>query len=356
MRRTLGVLSILALLPVLATAVSTQVVWTEDPAVLTRNHFTYAGPGSYYTEDIILRSGQERLYFDMGPAPFLEVKVRITAPYVGQCETVYFSSTTPLQGVIRWPGVPTGAGQYRIEVFCQDATGFSDTYPYDLVIVPAAQRGFRDGSDNTMMLWSGTTAALDQPFLVVEGFDASNINSAGTYYALGSLLFATGRRRGADVMILNFKDGGVDMRQNAAVVNRAIVYLNGIRTGPRRLDVAGLSMGGVVARYALARMESQGIAHNVQRFVSIDAPQQGAVIDHELQRYIKNDLREDNWPENLVSVAAKQLLEFSEFDNSGLHDSFCGDLATMNGDGYPHQTVENVGVAFSTPNPNPDTD
>ena len=39
--------------------------------------------------------------------------------------------------------------------------------------------------------------------------------------------------------------------------------------------VIGYSMGGLIARYALAYMEEQGIAHETRLYVSYDAPQKG---------------------------------------------------------------------------------
>ena len=231
--------------------------------------------------------------------------------------------------------------------------------PFNLFVVPAAQRAFSDGAGSTMVLWEGATSALDSPLLIVEGIDADNVNVESHYYALGSDLFGIGRTRGADVLILDFDDGGADMRLNAAVVGSAIQYVNQIKTGSRKLDVAGVSMGGVIARYALAEMEQDGVEHNVGRFVSLDGPQQGAVMDRELLNW----LHDPPWytfgnigvPANITSTAGKQLLQYNPFDTASpsLHNQFFDELGVLNGDGYPHQTVENVGVSFGSSALNP---
>jgi hypothetical protein len=116
-------------------------------------------------------------------------------------------------------------------------------------------------------------------------------------------------------------------------------------------------MGGVVSRYALAFMEQRGIRTGVSHFLSIDAPEQGATIDSELQNFLKDVpcvLGGVDVPPSIASVAAKQLLTYSAFDGSSpsIQSRFYAELNALNGDGYPDQS-ENVGVAFSTAAVNP---
>ncbi len=350
-------LLLLALLPALLFCIARRShaqTWVETPSLVTAPYVAYAGPGFYITKPIFIRSAQQPMIFDMG-SQYLEARVRVTSPTAGAWQTLYRATGGgSAYGVVQWPGVPTAVGVYDIEFQWKGQSGdWTSPFIYRLYVAPAAHRAFSDGQQNTMVMWQGTTPAIDSPFLAVEGIDAENLNNPASYYFSGLPLFNTGRERGADVLILDFAQGGADMRTNAGVVERAINYLNAIRTGTRRLDVAGLSMGGVVTRYALARMEHYGRAHNVQRFVSVDAPQQGAWIDLSLQTYVFMNVPESEWPPNLISTAGKQLLQFNLFDNYGLHESFFSELNALNGDGYPHQTVENVGVSFGTPNPNP---
>ena len=62
-------------------------------------------------------------------------------------------------------------------------------------------------------------------------------------------------------------------------------------------------------------------------------------------------------PRNITGTAGMQLLVYNPFDEASptLHQQFYAELNALNGDGYPHQTVENVGVSFGTPAPNPET-
>lgn len=152
---------------------------------------------------------------------------------------------------------------------------------------------------------------------------------------------------------MDFADGGASIETNAGVAERAVQYLNSIKTGSRKLDLAGHSMGGVVARYALASMEQRGIAHNVGRYVSLDAPHQGAVLDQQLQQWLKDlvdlgPLDLDDVPPNIRADAGKQFLAPNLLDPSvpSRRQQFAQLLSTTNGDGYPHQTTENIGVSF----------
>jgi len=114
-------------------------------------------------------------------------------------------------------------------------------------------------------------------------------------------------------------------------------------------------MGGVIARYALAKDEENGNSLNVSHFASIDAPQQGAVLDENLQDYL-NDKGVGG--ESLTSLAAKQLLQYNAFDpdrgtSSSIYDQFYSELDGLDGNGYPEDS-KNIGVSFApnTPNPN----
>ena len=61
--------------------------WTDDPAVLTKPYVAFAGPGTYYTRDIAIRSAQEPLVFSTGTCT-LKIEARVVAPYLGQWETL----------------------------------------------------------------------------------------------------------------------------------------------------------------------------------------------------------------------------------------------------------------------------
>src|SRR5690606_18200124 len=117
-----------------------------------------------------------------------------------------------------------------------------------------------------MTLWEGGNSQLDKPFIVIEGFDPTNDNFPEKYYKLGENLFSQARSLGQNMIIFNFAQGGIDMAVNAQHVTDGINYINSIKSGSNKIRVAGVSMGGVIARYALAKAEAAGAALNVSHF------------------------------------------------------------------------------------------
>ena len=320
--------------------------------------------------DFFLRQGQQyiRFYRKAGQSLRAEVIVNGGTPQPLQGETS--------QRYVDWQTPPTALGMHQVVFRWNDYDNWHE-YPIDLFVVPPAVRRFESSEYSTysggglpgtiidrseMLLWTSGTDAYtqqDRPLLVVEGIDADNKNSAATYLALGSntagnrpALFPLSIANGADVSILDFADGGIDMVHNARVVQGAIRYWRDRRSRPTvGLGVVGVSMGGVVARYALAEMEGLGEAHGAAHFVSLDAPQRGAVIDGRLQQDIKALKEGDDdliVPRALSSTAGMQLLPNAAFDDSSpsLHQRFYAQLRALNGGvGYPTQT-DNIGVSF----------
>ncbi len=115
-------------------------------------------------------------------------------------------------------------------------------------------------------------------------------------------------------------------------------------------------MGGPIGRYALAEAEAQGIRLYVSHFLSIDSPQQDAIIPRDFLDYIKENDGGDPRPE-LNSVAAKQMLRYDPYDpsspgNNSMHKIFYNVLNNLNGNGYPHNCI-NIGVSFAPNITNP---
>lgn len=62
--------------------------------------------------------------------------------------------------------------------------------------------------------------------------------------------------------------------------------------------VLGWSMGGIIARYALTKMESEGVDHGASLYVSIDAPHRGAFLPTALEMLVRSiaDLHDEGTP------------------------------------------------------------
>ncbi len=179
------------------------------------------------------------------------------------------------------------------------------------------------------------------PVLFVEGFDPLNENFPARYYELTyDLVNSDLYPNGYEVFILNFNDGGRDMRLNADVILKSLEKIHQLCPN-YKIALAGLSMGGVISRYALAKVEDQNSSHEVGIFLSYDSPQDKAHVSPELQDWIKNQDPNEGaiglLQDNLRSLAAKQLLRYNTYDPEHIEsDNFFGELNNLNNDGYPH--------------------
>ncbi|MFD3762582.1 esterase/lipase family protein [Streptomyces sp. NPDC058622] len=156
--------------------------------------------------------------------------------------------------------------------------------------------GFSSGSSNLDQLWHGLEENGDYRFI--------------------SELHAAGR----DVIILGYTDRTASITSNADTAIECIRRAGAERVGQAKLVVGGFSMGGLVTRYALARMEQDPNLsdHETGLYISYDTPHQGAWFPIAIQAF--THFATDNWGETpgigpvlrqfsalLNSPAAKQM-------------------------------------------------
>ncbi len=170
---------------------------------------------------------------------------------------------------------------------------------------------------------------LDNPIIVLDGFDPGDSrNIPGLYASLsfnGENLADILRTEGYDIIILNAPqyntggkdiDGGADyIQRNAFVLVSLIEEINAQKVGDAELVVLGPSMGGLIARYALAYMEDNAIPHETRLYISFDSPHKGANIPISFQYIINYFAQEVGDPTALALVdqalnspAAKEML------------------------------------------------
>ena len=160
---------------------------------------------------------------------------------------------------------------------------------------------------------------IDRPIIVVEGFDPDNsLGRDDLYSNLNQESFLEDQRaNGFDFIVLNFGDGGTYIQANAFLLVDLIEEVNARKKGGVANVVIGASMGGLVARYALAYMEANGIPHDTSLFVSFDAPQSeyaGANIPLSLQYWLSFFAEFNSTAEEKLALlktpAAEQLLAY----------------------------------------------
>lgn len=153
-------------------------------------------------------------------------------------------------------------------------------------------------SSEAYIIYANGRSYIQQPFIFVEGQDLDEI------YNFKELFFALcdGRptqsntplnqiiSNGYDVIMLNFKNRSTEsMRNNSEVLRRLLKWVNQNKQGTDKLTLSGVSMGGVIARYTLTKMESVYCEdHNVEKYLSLDAPHTGANVPLGLQILTRN--------------------------------------------------------------------
>lgn len=161
--------------------------------------------------------------------------------------------------------------------------------------------------------WQGSTATgyvtvelapghsqLTKPLIVVEGFDPDN---RFNYYSFINRNYGGGinvgintnltlnqaiENEGYDLVFINFANSTDYIQRNAYMVKEVIKWVNGIKIGNEKNVVLGMSMGGLVARYALRNMELNSEIHDTKLYVSHDAPHQGANVPLAYQAMIRH--------------------------------------------------------------------
>ncbi|MFT4062756.1 MAG: hypothetical protein QM642_10425 [Edaphocola sp.] len=83
-----------------------------------------------------------------------------------------------------------------------------------------------------------------------------------------------------DLIYVDWNNGTDYIERNAALLKDLVKWVNdpANKTGSEPNVVWGISMGGLVARYAIKDLEDDGYDHNIRLFISDDAPQLGANV------------------------------------------------------------------------------
>jgi hypothetical protein len=214
---------------------------------------------------------------------------------------------------------------------------------------------------------NGCDHVFDKPIILVEGFDPLNevdaedlkfvINTTG----VGQSFLSTMREQGYDIVYVLFTNTTDFIENNAAVLEEVIQRVNTLKTGTNKNTVIGLSMGGLVARWALRDMENKSIDHQTLNYFSYDSPHQGANVPLGLQAlylsiaadFPQLKTRKDftQVGAGFISKAADEMLVLNANSTNGtavtdIRAAFAKDLIDM---GYPQTTV-NYGISLGRGN------
>ncbi len=248
----------------------------------------------------------------------------------------------------------TSLGAHKLEVnFSTPTAGIIYHREYIVNIIPQSDGFYKDNYCNTLRVWKSNAGGNSTPLILSEGFDAYNTKPEQYYREAGNELINCLLTKGFDIYIINYKYNSQSIRNNAAIFSSAIRYVSAIN-GNKPIIASGMSMGGIINRYACAKAEASGIPLPISKFLSLDAPHQGATVSKILQDWRKTITAGDAYAETASNNdAAKELLTYNAYETSGVANfAFYTELNNLNGDGYPH-LVPTIGVSFSNANPNP---
>lgn len=163
-----------------------------------------------------------------------------------------------------------GHSEFVKPIIIVDGLDFSSTVVTDPNL-PAPDNVIRNGSNGWDALVTGTTEGF---------FEADEQSEFWLYPALLDELYAAG----FDFVFLDFGRGSDYIQKNAILLKELLLTINDRKiadpnTGIMHENVVvGASMGGQIARYALAKMEQDGIDHCTHTYASFDSPHKGANV------------------------------------------------------------------------------
>jgi hypothetical protein len=211
-----------------------------------------------------------------------------------------------------------------------------------------------EGHCHVYYRWGRDNDKLRKPVLLAEGFPGGH--SANEIYNYFDGYTGDGwnpnaklanelRDKGHDVIVLIFSTVGAPLQGNAFVYMRALQMIRDRLAQPGdEITAAGGSMGGLIARFALAYAEqhSQGMG-NVTRMITFDSPHVGANVPLSVQataRFFDN--RAPATVALLNYDCAKQMLMHQYWRVGGEEDltkapykDFYADLKKLAKNGYP---------------------
>jgi len=120
-----------------------------------------------------------------------------------------------------------------------------------------------------------------RPVIISDGFnsDKSDLDELWHGMERGEFPFITElRNQGSDLIILGHKERSASILENAEVATACILKAASEPSRETDLAVGGFSMGGLVTRYALAKMEHEEKDHHTELYFSYDSPHRGAWI------------------------------------------------------------------------------
>ncbi len=212
--------------------------------------------------------------------------------------------------------------------------------------------------------------------IFIDGYDPTNTRCAKAIYTnyinefvqlpnVGNVFLADYLRNnlGYDLIILDFKEGGRHIEENAMVVKKLLEQLYATHSSTMQQDfvLIGPSMGALIAQFAVTYMEKVGSPHHVRTWISFDGPHQGAnvaksvtdlaeyLLKGDLLSFIASGMVSKMTKKFYTNPAAQQMIihhPSSHSESPAWHsnrDRFLNNLSLNHASRYPQQ-CRNVAI------------
>ena len=254
-------------------------------------------------------------------------------------------------------------GETRVARFRFDVVRLVTPAPNDtLVVVASVPYGGSAGSGMAYVYLAPGHVAIENPVVVVEGFDLDDSMGWDKLYELLNQenLVEDLRADGFDAVVLDFDSATDPIQRNSFVVAELLQQVAQTIAPAQTQFLVGASMGALCARYALLWLESQSIDVRVRTYFSFDGPHSGANIPLGLQYWLDFFSEQSTDAAYLLSrldtPAARQMLAYHHTTPAGptgqpdpLRAVLLGDLAAL-GDwpAFPRRIALSNGSGLGT--------
>jgi len=210
---------------------------------------TYTDGSSYTSQTNVLVEGGGPQYAPVDPTRREDILITATTEHSGGTLQIYYASSNTLK---------------RLGKTLIVAEGYDPS-----CIMGVNNMGLRDFIKNGYGLTSIGTIDVPVP---------------GTSYSLLDYVDANDY----DIVYVDYNNGVDDIRRNAKLFQEAIEWVNAHKDIDEPNVVMGISSGGLVARYALRKMEIEGKNHQTCKYISIDSPHKGANVPVGVQALVRH--------------------------------------------------------------------
>lgn len=165
-----------------------------------------------------------------------------------------------------------------------DAIASAPPLPYP---VPDPDEKWELANGFAWVYYGEGSTGVERPVILADGFNLGKSDLLWLYTGLNRdyPLLTKLKKQRRTVILVGFDERTDSILVNADTARSAIQQTISVQLDESPLTVGGFSMGGLITRYALARMETNHEEHRTALYFSYDTPHRGGVIPIAIQAF-----------------------------------------------------------------------